>query len=245
MSIPPDRIRIPEEFISTGDPVQQNPFGAHDFRYAIWEKETEVAGEKVFKIRQQSLESARSFDAETGDLSSAHAWLLTLTVEKFDAWAERNLRVIWFDSQLRPFDRWLLDYANRWLDVLSQFLDSTPPSSSAGELLAEGRKRFSGRVRFWQLLARKYRDEQRGSESLDLGNEKPPVSPELKKRRRRLVAQFRKAHELTAAGLAHRAGMSESGVLGIVNEDKTRFALLTQERLLAVLKVSRDEWYRT
>ena len=48
-------------------------------------------------------------------------------------------------------------------------------------------------------------------------------------------AKHRKEHDLTATGFALGVGMSETAVKGIVNEDWTRFAEPTRDKLLRVL----------
>ena len=69
-------------------------------------------------------------------------------------------------------------------------------------------------------------------------------SRELVERRRRAVQRYRDDHDLSAAGFARKVGISETAISGIIREDRNRFNRGTQEKLLKVIGMTREEWYR-
>ena len=70
------------------------------------------------------------------------------------------------------------------------------------------------------------------------------VSATVVQSRLRRVRAYRTAHRLSAAAFARRLGVSEASIQSIVAERRERFAADRRERLLAIINVSRDEWYR-
>jgi len=174
-----------------------------------------------------------------------YEWLVEPALAKFDIWARRGVHVVWSDPEVTAFDSWLVSAANAWLSEIGLFFERNPPPFSVEILRTRARNAFAAKVQHWKLEARRYRELQRAaSQKVEQTSVPTTVSPELKQRRRLVVARYRKANDLTAVGLARSVGISESAIRGIVNEDKSRFSEATQLRLLQVLKVNRDEWYR-
>lgn len=70
------------------------------------------------------------------------------------------------------------------------------------------------------------------------------VTADLIVRRRALVKAYRVKQGFTVADLARHAAMSDSAIRGVIQEDRSRFNDESQKKLLRVLGVSIDEWYR-
>jgi hypothetical protein len=62
-------------------------------------------------------------------------------------------------------------------------------------------------------------------------------------KRKRIVREFRRRYGLKAPDLARRAAISQTAILGIVNEDWLRFASDTQVRFLKLIGKSLDDLY--
>lgn len=229
------RFRLPESFAQSGDPVDGNPFRDDDPRHDVWRGATQRAEEEVCRINVNA-HSALTLD-------NAHVWQTELSVAKFDTWAKRGVQVIWSDDAVQLYDRWLLAYANSWIEALSQQFASDPPPWSADSNLHYLRDQLGARVQFWKAEARAYRSAQ--EETLLTAEDAPPtVRPGVVRRRRLAVQKHRKTHDLTGVAFARKVGISEAAIRGIVREDRTRFALPTQDRLLKALGMTRADWYR-
>jgi hypothetical protein len=70
------------------------------------------------------------------------------------------------------------------------------------------------------------------------------VTPTVIARRKLAVQTYRSREGLTAGAMARKLGMNETTLRGIVREDSTRFGAANQAKLLAVLGLTRDDWYR-
>ncbi len=242
MTDPPD-VRLPESFAESGDPQDSNPFPAGDPRYDVWEEATREAEEEVCRINEDALGGRKSFGDWVLNPVHPHDGLLEVPVAKFDVWARRYIKVVWTDAQVASYDQWLLNYANAWLDVLARRLDESPPPFSVEEALIEARNRLGNRVQFWKGEGRRYRAEQQAHAAAS-EPQKKVATKNLQRRRRLLVQAHRREHGLTAEGFALGIGLSNSAVRGIVREDWTRFSEATRDKLLRVLGVTVDEWYR-
>ena len=161
----PKSFRLPESVIGTGDPLGSNPFPPSDPRHDVWTELTRDAEEEVCQIDVQVLARPKSFD-ELLDLD-AHNLLLNHQVAKFDVWAKRTVTVVLTDDLVAEYDRWLLDYANAWLEEVARFLDNSPPPFSVEDALCEARIRFGGRVQYWRGVARRgLRNQTKATRSL-------------------------------------------------------------------------------
>ncbi len=233
MTDPPD-VRLPESFAETGDPVDSNPFLASDARHGVWERATREAEQEASRIGAEALDAGKSYAEWLLDPVHPNDWLLDAPVAKFDVWAKRGVQVVCKDAEVALYDRWLLDYANAWIETLDRFLEDNPPPFTVSTVIVETRNRFGGRVQFWKGEARRRLAEQQPQ----------TASAKVKTRRRLLVQKYRMDHDLTAEAFAHRIGMSNATVQGIVREDWTRFAEPTRDKLLRALHITVSDWYQ-
>ena len=113
------RFRLPESFSQTDDPVGGNPYPQQHPAHEVWAGATRRAEAEISRI---NAEAAASLTPDT-----ANDWMQGLAVAKFGVWAKRGVQVIWTDEALRAYERWLVDYANAWIDSISRYLASRPP----------------------------------------------------------------------------------------------------------------------
>lgn len=73
---------------------------------------------------------------------------------------------------------------------------------------------------------------------------KRQVTAQLIARRGRLVRSYRSKQGFTIADFERHAGMSDSAIRGVVKEDRSRYNDDSQAKLLTVLGVTIDDWYR-
>jgi len=97
-------------------------------------------------------------------------------------------------------------------------------------------------VQHWKAEARRYRAEQESQVATPF--EIPStVSADVIGRRQKTLAAYRHKNHLTVQGLAHKAGMSEDAIRGIVKENRKKYAEATRDRLLKTLGISLRDWY--
>ena len=154
MTVPPESIRLPETFASAGDPIDVNPFPVEDTRHDAWRVATRAAEEEVCRFMAGAL-----WPPPDDPL----VWFLKLVSAKFNAWAFRGLHVVRSDADMRHYDRWLVRYANAWLDKSSQSYTSNPPTLPDRSEQTALRNVLGGLVEHWKAEARKYRAEQEAS----------------------------------------------------------------------------------
>ena len=150
------------------------------------------------------------------------------------------------DEEMRSYDLWLVKYADVWIDAVEQLHASAPASVPVEAVLTDLRNLLGGRVQHWKAEARRCRaDQERHRAERESAFEPPSkVSPDVFAKRKRLLAEFRRSHDLTMPDLARRARMSESSIRTVLAEDRKRgFAASTRDRLLEVLGVSPRAWY--
>jgi hypothetical protein len=232
----PARLRLPESFAESGDPIGANPFPTEHPAYQVWIDATRQAEIEVSRI---NFEASSSLTPE-----SAGDWMPQQVVAKFDAWARRGVQVVWTDDAVRAYDRWLVDYANAWIESVSQLLMSHAPPFSRGTVVADLHRRLTARVHHWKAEARRYRVQQEAHTAAVAPEMPQPPSKELIERRRRAVRKYGDDHELDAVGFAGAVGISDSVVRAIIREDRTRFKPAAQAKLLALIGMTREQWYR-
>jgi hypothetical protein len=230
------RFRLPESFAEAGDPVEGNPYPTEHPAHQVWIGATRKAEMEVIRINSDA--SSMLTPATAGE------WMPTLVVGKFDAWAGRGVQVVWTDDDLHQYDAWLVGYANGWIDAVSRLMTSDPPPFPPERVLADLRRRLGARVLHWKAEARRYHVEHEDHAGVSAPEAHPRVSREVVERRRRAVRAYCDGHELDAVGFARNVGISETAVRGIIREDRKRFDHGTQEKLLAVIGMTREEWYR-
>jgi len=238
-----DGFRLPEAFSSSGDPVEGNPFPLENPRHKVWSEATRAAEMEIAAVSAQSMARTSNFSEFMKHPLSPYEWLVAPVLVKFDIWAKRGIQVVWTDPEVLLFDKWLVEFANGWLDELSKFLDRRPPPFSRLEVLTQATNALGAKVHQWKLEARRYRELQREWAAKTAAPPSTTVGPEVKKLRQLALTNYRKSHDLSAAGFARCAGISETAIRGIVNEDKSRFSEATQSKLLSVLGLTRNQWY--
>jgi hypothetical protein len=143
-----DPTKLPPGLLSTGDPVSENPFLAYDLRHKVWEDATRAAEIEVADLNSGLTKAA------TPEPQNFLACMFTLVTAKFDIWARRGIAVVWSDSAVRGYDRWLFNYAESWLAVVRE--EACPPFVRADAFLNELRLRLISRVEYWKAEARRY-----------------------------------------------------------------------------------------
>lgn len=167
-----------------------------------------------------------------------------MVVAKFDVWARRAVQVVWTDEAVEQCDAWLVDYANAWIDSVSRLLSSHPPPFPPESVLVDLRRGLAARVLHWKAEARRYRLQQEARASAATAEVQRPPSDQLVERRRRAARKYRDDHDLDTVGFARTVGISDTVVRAIVREDWKRFKRGTQEKLLVVIGMTREDWYR-
>ena len=230
------RLRLPESFAGSGDPIEGNPYPTEHPAHQVWMDATRKAEMEVSRINSDASSLLTP--------ATADAWMPTLVVAKFDVWARRGVQVVWTDDAVQQYDGWLVGYANAWIESVSRLLTSHPPPFPSERVLADLRRRLAARVHHWKAEARRYRIQQEAHAAAAAPEVQKPPSDELVERRRLAVRKYRDDHDLDAVGFAQRVGISETAVRAIIREDWKRFNRGTQEKLLAVIGMTREEWYR-
>lgn len=149
-----DLLRLPAGLRLSSDPVEGNPFPALDPRHQVWDDATREAEQQWCLLNSQT---------ETPSDRPADAFIVSVcdrTAGKFDIWAKRGVHVVWSDGDLRSYDRWLISYAEAWLQ---EFSSKDPYSRLVPirDLLSGLRLVLTKRVSWWKADARRYLAEQR------------------------------------------------------------------------------------
>jgi hypothetical protein len=231
----PERLGLPNSFAEPDDPVEDNPFPPEHSAHRVWWEATRQAQGEIHRI---NIEAFGSLIPENAD-----EWMPTLIVAKFDVWAKRGVQVVWTDDAERRYAVWLVDYANAWIESVSRYFLSHRPPSAPATILADLRRRLGARVHHWRAEALRYRVQQEAHAAAATPVQ-PKPSAELIKRRRDAVWKHRDAHGHNAIGFARRLGISDTVIRAIIREDRKRFTRARQEKLLAVIGMTREEWYR-
>lgn len=226
---------LPETFATVGDPVPTNPFPADTTRHDVWKEATRVAEVEICQL-----------NANAHGLLTAEnylAWPADLTAAKFDVWAKRTLVAVFSDQELANYDQWLLTYANALIAGTGDVHKDAPPEIDLIGLLTHLRNRLGSRVQHWKAVARRWRADQERHRA-ELNPTPTKITDGIVKRRESAVRDYRKGHELTAVAFARQVGISETAILGLIHEDRTRFSEATQRHFLAALGFTKDDWYR-
>jgi hypothetical protein len=72
----------------------------------------------------------------------------------------------------------------------------------------------------------------------------PAITSAVIKRRKRLVDEFRREHEMKAADFARHIRRNQTTIYGIIKEDRARFSDASRDHLLEKLGVTLEQWYR-
>ena len=138
---------LPSGLMSTGDPVEGNPFEKGTARHKTWKSATRVAEERLARFNVEIL------GATPLDHKSFQSWLLMQCCRKFDIWALRNLSVVWSDAEVKTYAQWLFSYANSWLTMQSEHHDHWPTFVDTETVLIALRTRMAVRVEHWKAQA--------------------------------------------------------------------------------------------
>lgn len=251
MSLPPHQ--LPPAFLLSVDPVEQNPFSSDDPRHQIWSDATNEAEEALHRFNSLLLLQGGEV-AALGPIG-LNAFTQDNAAGKFDIWANRYLAVVRTRNGIPDFDRWLASYAQAWLDdVRTNALRREAESGvdqRVDDLLVGLRTRLLHRLEHWRAEARKWVSEwevyvakvREAASQPTVLKPPPTVNPAIVKRRRAVVAQYRKDRDLTAALHARCLGMSTTAILGIIKEDWTRFSGATQNKFLTAMGLTHEDWY--
>lgn len=176
MSFPPHQ--LPPGFLSSGDPIEENPFPSDDPRHQIWSDATREAEEAIHRFNSRLLQHTAEVTAlgrnAFGHIATTeravallpnlhNAWMQDLVAGKFDIWANRNLAVVRTRKAIPAFDRWLFEYAQAWLDTIRG--DALRSEAESGfnlrvdDLLVDLKVRLTQRLEHWRAEARKWVSE--------------------------------------------------------------------------------------
>jgi len=212
----------------------------HDFRAAV---------ERVHLLFQAEADEIDSeFQARLADSGSLapDAWLALLEdycLSKFDVdfrWLSPMAKAT--DPDLKPSLEECLAFAeHRQLKFAANVLQDAKP---------EIRDRFLARLglrlhaKTSGLLAEAKRNRFDASAQPKLPRVLPQVTPAIVRRRKRLLADYRRKSGQTRADIARAVGIGDSAIGGIVREERKRFATETRDRLLKFLGVELEDWYQ-
>lgn len=148
--------QLPDNFASSGDPVDGNPYPPNTPRHSVWAEATRAAEIEICELSVRSMTSITLAACIEAPLS-LYEWLVEPALEKFDIWARRGVHVVWSDPEVILFDQWLVTSANAWLSEIAAFLERNPFPFPVEILKARARNAFAARVQYWKLETRRYR----------------------------------------------------------------------------------------
>jgi hypothetical protein len=155
-----DLLRIPEGLRSSGDPVVGNPFRDDDPRHTVWADATQRAEQELRVVNAAGMGVLNEVQPTTP--SEARRVIVAfqgqLVTSKFDIWAKRGVHIVWSEPDEQSFAKWLEQYANAWLNEISQFFPAE--LGNIDWLLEELRTRLIARIEYWKSEARRYLNEQ-------------------------------------------------------------------------------------
>jgi len=238
----PERFRLPTSFGESDDPVDRNPYPPEHQDHRAWLEATRRAQAEVCRISSDAFALSGASSSLTPE--NADGWLPAMAVAKFDVWAARSLEFVRTDDAVRLYALGLVDYANGWIDSVSEYFASHPPPFPPDRFLADLRSRLGTRVYHWreEALRRLVQHDAHGAAAALQGPTAPSAG--VIERRHYLIQKHRNAHGLSAVGFARKVGISDTVIRGIVREDWKRFNRVTQEKLLRALGMTREDWYR-
>jgi hypothetical protein len=237
MSATTGQFRLPEFYSTITDPVGENPFAVEDRRHGIWENATRQAEDEI--LRSNAEPPSTELPATLAEFTKRYADRFVLP--KFNAWANRGIKVVSSADDLRQYEEWLGRYVNSWLDAVEQDLQRRPPPFPAEPIILTVRMLLTHRMEFWRAEAR---SRLSAEAQLSRWRNRAPVSEGVRERRRAIVRQYCVEHGVPQRQLAENAGVVESALRGIIAEDRARFSMAAQARLLKILRKTPEEWYR-
>ena len=162
-------LRIPEGLLTTGDPVDGNPFNGADPRHQVWEDATLVAEAELCRFNSDYVADVDWQETGSDLQQSLNIRFATLACGKFDIWAKRGVHVVWGMRAIPAYDEWLVNYAEEWLKCIHSLLAPADAAPSVDEILRATRLRLIGRIEWWKAEARRYVREQRAATNQNTG----------------------------------------------------------------------------
>ena len=165
---PVSGVNLPRKFFDVAtDPCDHNPFPAEDPRHGIWRRATRRAEEKLSELAELMPVAYRTrleneWKRVESELFKCGRPLSTISMSPllvpyyqgtFDIWAWRNLAAIAADGDLLIYDRWLLQYAQNWIELIEGREEPEGPKRS---LVNDLQTALQGRIAHWKSEARKH-----------------------------------------------------------------------------------------
>lgn len=182
--------RSPKFFNVAADPCEQNPFTAHDPRHGVWGRATRRAEEELSKLTElipeaymRHLENewtrtkAELSDGGPVGTISMSPVLVPFYRGTFDTWAWRNLAAIAGDDDLPIYDRWLIKYAQSWLELIESRDD---PEALKRPLIRDLHTSLQAGIAHWKSEARKHlrlQEGQSGATEIGVPAKGPEAGP--------------------------------------------------------------------
>ena len=234
---------IPSSILSP-DPVDDNPFLPSDPRHEVWQKATRRAEEEFHRLSEGLL------DLRWETSAGFQAMIVGAVSAQFDIWANRSLHVIRDDDSVKAFGKWLVTYANSYIEKYVKRW-TCPPDVQREDLLTELRTALMGRVEHWQAEARDHVSGIEGALSKitpTAPSGKPP-SPtradfeDLKEHRRVLVKQALRRKGFKRSEFLRTNNITPDTLRGVINGDRRRVNLADwTPTILSLLDIAEDDW---
>jgi hypothetical protein len=172
-------LNFPDGWTTSVDPVEGNPFRSDDKRRRVWADATRYAEEELCQFRSDYLKlhsSAYNKHRSAAEAEKAVAdRTCVLAVGKFDIWARRGSKVVWTDSGVLDFDKWLDHYAEACLKEIRGWF---PTSIPVDWVLREVRPKLARQCQWWKAEAHRYLAEHKA----DLAEENASSSKRVSRR---------------------------------------------------------------
>ena len=167
-------------------------------------------------------------------LAGHYAYLLESVSGRFDIWADRGINVIRSKGSIRNYERWLLDYANAWIQLMGAEIAkerAAGRSDAPGDqFLAELKSRLTARFEHWRAEVRKWVAEWEDyirkvqpatatadpPDILDVKDGSPSVAQ--KSALARNIERFRQECGWTVDALAEKVRVDRTSVLDHLNK---------------------------
>src|SRR5258708_1603592 len=141
---PQDFWRIPVS--GESDDPCENPFPPKDARYRVWADATRQAEEELSQLKIELLDQPRLSPEQMLD------YLVRKQVRQFHIWAKRGVHVVWGDSNIAPYNDWLVAYAEA---ILKLVWERCPIHIHKEYLLLELRRGLMREVEYFKAAARR------------------------------------------------------------------------------------------
>jgi hypothetical protein len=152
--VPSRLLTLPIGILSP-DPVEENPFSKTNPRHQVWSEATLKAEQELCRLHSDLLQ-------KQGDGYERHlTFMFAIAIGTFDVWANRGVNVVWSEYDSKGYEKWLIGYAEAWLNQIDQTWGKELPG---GVIIVEAKSALLGRVQYWRAEARRYLAEQKTEE---------------------------------------------------------------------------------